>query len=486
MTIATSGAGTSTVDAGVKVSTAGTDVFTKLVVNATGANYVYLDAGADANVEPTALTVTGTGSVKLSADTTNVEFTGIKTVDASANTGGLTIDMSGNATGTTALAFTGGSGNDTLTLALADLSTSMAINGGAGTGDKLTIGAITNTVDTAAITAAQGAKVTNVEILKVLMAGTLSDGVDIGIDASLVAGITEVQIGAVTGTVAGGTADTVNVTNLSNGGKVTFLGTQTTGGLVDTVSFKASVLSESARTATIEFGDSAAKTGVTVDSLSVANATALTFKSEGAANTLTAQTTTDLVNLTVTGTKQLTLSGAVDGAGLRTIDASGMVLAAATSSGLTMVTASTNVDTTATSPGLTITGSMGVDTLLASAEAGSKTTLFGGAGVDTMTGHANSTDTFLYTALSQTGTTIATADTINTFDVTKDIVKFSGVTFAGTFTVAGSAAFTGAGNASAYVDANNDLAIDSTGDGVIDALIVGTFTGFTAGNMVIA
>ena len=483
LNISTTSSGASGLAAGIKVATAGSDVFTKLNIAATGSNYVYLTTPTDANVEPTSLTVTGSGSLALTSDgAAGVEFTGITTVDASTNQGGLTINMAGNPTGTTGLSFTGGSGADKLTLDQTDLSTAMTLVGGAGT-DRLTVSNVSNTADSTVISAAQGARVSSFETLKATTAGTLADGVDITVDASTISGLTDIQLGAATGT-AGAAASTFNVTNLNNGGKVTILGNQSTD-LTNALTFKASVLADTTRSMTVVLGDSAAKTGATVDSLSTTQVTDLTYNSVGAANTITAQTTDNLVNLNVTGNKQLTLSAAVLGTGLKTIDASGLVLSANTDTGLVMGAASTTIDTTGKA--LTVTGSNGADTLYGSAVAGTSSTLKGGAGADTLNGHANSIDTFLYTAVTDSGTTTATGDTINTFDTTKDVIKFSGVTFTGTFSI-GSGAFTAGGNASAYYDAaTTSLRFDTNGDGQLDMLINGaSLATVTTGNITIA
>jgi hypothetical protein len=109
----------------------------------TGANYVDLDtAGATAAVK---LTVTGDGTGTLDVDDDQT------TIDASAATGGLTIqgDFAGNVT------IKGTTGDDTITAA-AELSAKDSIDGGAGT-DTLSV--------TADFTAATGT-ISNIEIVE--------------------------------------------------------------------------------------------------------------------------------------------------------------------------------------------------------------------------------------------------------------------------------------------------------------------------------
>lgn len=428
--------------------------------------------------------MSGDAALTLAADGTNVEFTGLKVVDASAMTaGGLTIDLSGNATNTTSLAFTGSAGNDTLTLAQANFSTKAAINGGAGN-DVLGISAVDNTADSTVISSANGAKISGFEALRVSTAGALADGVDVTVDASAVAGIKDIQIQAVAGTAT--KATTLNVTNLPIDGTVTFLGSQTAD-ITNAITFRAADLGLADRAANVTLGDAAGvdgtKNGVTINSLSVDQATVLNLDSVGGANTITTLSADAVKSIDIDGDKQVTFSLAgLDGVGggndgaLATIDASGLVVKNATDAGLTLTAATAD----AAAGGLTVTGTNGVDTLFGTSEAGNKNVFTGGAGADTINHQAGVIDQSVF-RLGDSGTTIATADTINNFDVTADTLKFVGVSSVGTFSV-GAGAFAGNGNASAYVDGNNDLQLDFNGDGQIDMLIVGTFTGITSGN----
>jgi Ca2+-binding RTX toxin-like protein len=77
-------------------------------IAATGENFV--DVSAFAAI--TGLTVTGDGSI-----TAVVDVTALETVDASGNTGGVTVDLTGAAAD---LTVTGGSGNDDITAGAGD------------------------------------------------------------------------------------------------------------------------------------------------------------------------------------------------------------------------------------------------------------------------------------------------------------------------------------------------------------------------------
>jgi len=146
---------------------------TSTTINAT----TNLTTGAVTNAGAT-LNITGAGAVNLSA--TPLEA-GVTKVDASANTGGVTVALGTAVTQTV----TGGSGNDVITSGA--VLTTGSVNAGAGT-DTLVLG--TNVVH--ANTAALAAKYTNFETLRVN--GTF--------DASLIAGITAIELSGATNNIS--------------------------------------------------------------------------------------------------------------------------------------------------------------------------------------------------------------------------------------------------------------------------------------------
>ena len=167
---------TATASTGVTTATinstgAANKVDTILLDSAAGNTVTSLTVNADTDLTATltaadfaataALTITGAGAASL-----GTAFDG-KTIDASANTGGVTIALNANTTSATF-----GSGNDVITSAA--IGTTAAIDAGAGT-DTLVIGANTAHVDTAA----EAGRYSGFETLS--MSGTL--------DVSLVSGI---------------------------------------------------------------------------------------------------------------------------------------------------------------------------------------------------------------------------------------------------------------------------------------------------------
>ncbi len=124
------------------------------------------------------ITATGTGTA-LNLGT--LETTTVKTVDASGFAGAVTATLNSNA----ALSFKGGSGNDVITTG--GVLVTGSVDAGAGTGDVLVVGTNLSHVNTATL----GAKYTNFEAIRLV--GTY--------DASLVPGITSVQLTSTTNTI---------------------------------------------------------------------------------------------------------------------------------------------------------------------------------------------------------------------------------------------------------------------------------------------
>ena len=107
LALAVTSAGNDTTDAVVDSTTDAAAIET-MSIAATGENFV--DVSAFAAI--TGLTVTGDGSI-----TAVVDVTALETVDASGNTGGVTVDLTGAAAD---LTVTGGSGNDDITAGAGD------------------------------------------------------------------------------------------------------------------------------------------------------------------------------------------------------------------------------------------------------------------------------------------------------------------------------------------------------------------------------
>ena len=180
---------------------------TSTTINAT----TNLTTGAVTNAGAT-LNITGAGAVNLSA--TALEA-GVTKVDASANTGGVTVALGTAVTQTV----TGGSGNDVITSGA--VLTTGSVNAGAGT-DTLVLG--TNVAH--ANTAALAAKYTNFETLRVN--GTF--------DASLIAGITAIELSGATNNISKLSATQAGaVTGLADVGATT-LALATDTGTADVVS----------------------------------------------------------------------------------------------------------------------------------------------------------------------------------------------------------------------------------------------------------
>ena len=136
----------------VTLDSGGANTVTALTINATTGLTATLTAADFAAT--TTLTATGAGAINIGA---NGNF---KTVDASANSGGVTMTLD-----TVTTSFTGSTGNDVITSAATTSTTAGIIDAGDGT-DTLIVANV-NQVDTAA----EGAEYANFETLRV--AGTL-------------------------------------------------------------------------------------------------------------------------------------------------------------------------------------------------------------------------------------------------------------------------------------------------------------------------
>ena len=144
LTLAVSSYGTAASSRDVTVVVGGADVVKTLSVDATGTNNITIKEGASTIGDTlTKLVVTGTGSLKVISEAdggdadANGTLASLTTVDASANTGGVNIDLAtgGNAKDVT---FTGGSGNDRVAFSATNLTVNDKLAAGDGT-DTLAI-----------------------------------------------------------------------------------------------------------------------------------------------------------------------------------------------------------------------------------------------------------------------------------------------------------------------------------------------------------
>jgi hypothetical protein len=217
------------------------------------------------------ITVTGTaGALNLGT----LEASTVKTVNASAFAGGLTVTLNANP----AIAFTGGNGNDSVTTGA--VLTTGTVSGGGGTGDTLVVGTNLSHVNTATL----AAKYTNFETLS--MNGIM--------DASLISGITKIELSGATNTV----------TNLSSSQSV-----------VATAAIGATTLapvSGTTNTLNLQLGS-----GLTADA--VASAGVLTVTGHSTLNLSAAKGPT-----TTTGANQLAVvTGAMVGATIASVNLTG-------------------------------------------------------------------------------------------------------------------------------------------------------------------
>ena len=286
-----------------------------------------------ANNQHKTITVTGDKNLTLAmTDTANVTTR----VDASAFTGNLTL----SGLGTTEINISGGSGNDTVTVA--NLTTKDTISGGEGT----------DTLRTAtAITATDGVGISGFEVLEVTGNGVTQA-------ANAIAGVTSVSVNDSTNGTANGTI------TFSGMGASTALTVRSVGDADDDVT---ATLATNTLADAISVTLGTATAAVTFNVLTLDNYETITLNNAGAASTVGSLTSSSVTKAVINASKATTVT-ALAAASLATVDASA---------------STANVTVGATSRASTITGGAGNDNLTGS---GSADSIVAGAGNDTLAG----------------------------------------------------------------------------------------------------
>jgi hypothetical protein len=365
-------------------STAGTvtldttsTTLTALAINSTGAANAATLANTGAKLDT--LTFTGDKAITLTQSLASVTK-----IDASTTTAAVKVIASG-ATQASTFAFTGGSGNDELTMTGASIVKTQTLDGGAGTGDRLII---SNENTTALSTIAAGINVSkNFEVLGFAGGTAAAAGATVStlvIDASLVTAISQF---AITGARANGTQSSlagksaagVTVTGTSNAQTFIFdaalTGQQSTNGqaagegvtFAPTVDGGSNVLNLTLNGVTITGGasDTTVGAGVAAGSYETVNITS----NANAAGTTTANSfvagagTGTASGLVVNGNATINVSGA---ASLNTgiITSTNLTVNAGTLTGNLTMTSGTGNDVIVGGSGVnTITLTGGVDTV---------------------------------------------------------------------------------------------------------------------------
>lgn len=187
LSLAVTGAGNDT-DSAEVVSTGSASLIETMSIAATGENFVDVTA-FDAI---TGLTVTGAGSLNVvtTLGASGINVTELETVDASANTGGVTLDLTGGAVGGT-MTVTGGSGNDDITASSGDDTIDV------GAGDDRVAFASGQLDDSDTVAGGEGEDT--------FALASADDVIDL--DASAHAGFEILELGAATGAVTFDNAD---------------------------------------------------------------------------------------------------------------------------------------------------------------------------------------------------------------------------------------------------------------------------------------
>lgn len=410
--------------ADVTIALTGTKLTSLAITTATAASQVTL---TNAGAVLASVTVAGDKALELGS-----ALTTITTINASASTGGVDID----AVGASALAFTGGSGNDRIDLG-ATLGTTDAIVGGTGTDTIALSGAASAT-----LTSTTGAKISGFEVLEI---GETADNTTYNVDNLI--GTNTLTGVKLTVTGAGATTTVSNI-NAAATGNITFTGDEPEAVLTA----KDFVAGGTSDTATINLNND------TSDNANGVDLVALTFASADVLNFVTTKSDTaglqvNSVALTATDAEKITVTGN-DSFSVTT--SAGTVVTEIDASGMTSTAALTAITTASAQTSLLVKGTANVDTLTLNNAATLTTTLFTGGGSDVLTlqGAATSVNTLKFTTTALNAGDVKAGNAM-TIDLTTNgaagaqVILDFGSTFEGLLKIGGTVLGTSAGNVNA-------------------------------------
>jgi Ca2+-binding RTX toxin-like protein len=432
-----------------------TDGFETINVTATGDNTLNSIVSADLET----ITFAGAGTVEITA-----AIAGAETIDASANTGGVTIlvdDVDATVTGSSA--------DDSITFGEGEFDDDDAVDCGAGD-DTLTTG-LNSSVN-------QPVTISNCEIFS-------TQGDDDGnaeaftLDLGGVTGVTTVQIESQGATV---TADTLTLDDMNIGAGIRFRGDGAdTNQAFDnlTVDYVGATGGSDAQAFTIDNqvddGDGEdlednSRT-VTIATIDIDDIESVTFNNnDGGTTTITTLNGVDIETLTVNSNTNFTITNALESTVVESVSAGSsegnVSVSVANSTADATMTGSTGDDTFTGGDGDdTLNGGDGDDTLNGGNAADTinggsgDDTINGGDGIDDLTGGAGD-DTFQFDAANANATD---ADLINDFEegANSDVIAID-VSAAGGGVAAN---LTGAALVNVAGSADNSFIVDSAGTG---------------------
>ena len=413
-----------------------------LTINATTG----LNTALAADYAATAVvTVTGAGAVNLTGPTvtagvvtaqgTTALNANILSVVATDSAGGVQLISGANTT-----SFTGGAGNDLVSVGALVYGGTGSLTGGAGT-DTLVI------QDAAQLTAITAAKMTGFEILR------LNDDNDAGVDsfaATRITGLTGIEIGA----SSAGDGVTVTAMSAAVAGNVTILGTQV---VAPTLTLTNSTTPGQLDVLTINVNDQlSARNTITVADITAAGVETINLV---ATDHLTLSAATGLTAMTALN---------VSGAGNVSITTGALALGVNTTVNASALTGTfTFVGTAGTTNPLAITGSAtGVNAITGTANGdvivggSAADTITGGVGADTITGGAGA-DIYVTPAAASTTTAAGVGiDSIVGFGANSDVLRFAAadnVMAAGGAAVAATTVSVTAGGKATFAAADDTL-----------------------------
>jgi len=378
----------------IQGAAAGTDNgIEQFVFNVTGTNKLETLSSIENNTGLSALnriTVNGTGSLSISTALAT-DAVGALTVNASANTGGVSMSV-----GTTVTTFTGGSGNDTVIFATAgDLDANDVINLGTGN-NKIRVAETALSSSTTALNAAING-VTTAQTVEFSAAVT-------GLDMSV---LTATKVGSIGNVNLTATKQSATDTFIISGAGVAARTVTVNGAIGFTTVNLEYVSAETVASTTLATSVSA---NTTINIVSTSDSTSLT-------NTTGTFTPAANATITVTGNGNITF-GTTAGTGIALGAAASLNASALTgnltvtgAAGASILTGGSGADTITGGTGNdTITGGAGSDTIVTGAADNGANTVSGGLGRDLVSSQGGAvTETMAFNATAAESFTVATA-----------------------------------------------------------------------------
>ena len=403
----------------ISVNASGSDKFTSLTVTGTGTNLINLEQAAGFKLDT--LTFKGTGSIDLTTGSRiggvptdnanksaagNGNFNDVKTVNASENTGGVSVNISASTVADQTI--TGGTGNDTFTV---DLQRNITLNAGAGNDTVRLTNATADNLSSATGSADSITGGDGTDTLRVTAANAAAIAGDTAADRAVISGFEILRIdGALDGTaidvskISGGTINRVrvtdaagadtNVTGLTSGATIDYRHTANAGSAVNVGITGATDNNTPNDTLNVLLNANIAANAAALVRTGIAGINIVNVTASDSDNADSATTRTDGYQLVLSNDASLATLNLAGAALVRYVASSTATALGTISGGTATGNQAINLNSFAGAQGVAITAGGGDNQIYATGQADSITggaradTVTAGAGNDTVTGGA--------------------------------------------------------------------------------------------------